>query len=83
MANSEPTILYWDFFGPRAEKTAIHFQKHLLEFLEKAKITSATTGTVSEGEGHTAVFCRAEPPDVEILVTSLRPQRMQPSTEEL
>lgn len=66
----------WDFFGPRAEQTARHFQKHLDEFLQKNAVAGCETGVASEQPGHFAVFCRAPLSLQDMLVRSLRPQRM-------
>jgi hypothetical protein len=51
----------WDFFGPRAEGTAKHFEKHLLQFLAANSLT-LPTGVLQESENHVVVFC--DPPDV-------------------
>lgn len=47
---------YWDFFGPRAQGTAQHFERHLLQFLE-AHCLSLDIGTSQESDHHVAVFC--------------------------
>lgn len=33
--------LYWDFYGPEAELTATHHQKHLAEFLARNRVEGA------------------------------------------
>ena len=69
------TRYFWDFFGPDAERTAQHFQRHLDEFLQKHACSGATTGTESAGAGHFAAFCTAPPAHEELVVRALRPRR--------
>lgn len=68
--------LYWDFFGPNAEPTAAHFEKHLREFLERHGL-ACETGLESAGEGHHAARCRATEPEAERIAAALRPQRSE------
>lgn len=72
---SERRTLYWDFFGPHAERTAGHFRSHLEQFLEKNALSGCETGVTSERSGHFAAFCRTPAEVEEALVRSLRPQR--------
>ncbi|MGC4088607.1 MAG: hypothetical protein QM756_12060 [Polyangiaceae bacterium] len=78
MSQSGPTLrtYLWDFFGARAEPTAVHFQKHLDEFLLRNALTGCETGVRSEQPGHFAAFCRAPLDQEETLVRALRPQRV-------
>ncbi len=48
---------YWDFFGPRAQRTAEHFLEHLRGFLEENSLDGCETGLSSESAGHAAAFC--------------------------
>lgn len=65
----------WDFFGPSAEGTATHFQRHLDGFIEREGLVGCVTGVRSEQPGHHAAFCTA-PLELEAaLVRALRPQR--------
>jgi uncharacterized protein len=65
----------WDFFGPNAEGTATHFEKHLREFLQKNAVEGCTTGTESAGEGHMAAFCVTPSGATELVEKALRPKR--------
>ena len=67
---------YWDFFGPRAELTPVHFRKHLEEFLLQNAIVGCETGVESQQPGHFAAYCRAPREHHESLIAGLRPQRM-------
>jgi hypothetical protein len=66
---------FWDFFGPRADGTARHFELHLREFLERNTLTGCETGLTSEGEGHRAVYCRTPEPAQKTVELTLRPKR--------
>lgn len=67
--------LYWDFFGPRARRTAEHFLEHLRGFLEEHRVT-ADVGMASLGAGHEGVFCRPPDADREMIQQCLCPQRV-------
>jgi len=67
---------FWDFFGPRAEPTAVHFRKHLEQFIDQHGLSGCETGVESSRLGHFAAFCRAPLTHEEALVGALRPQRM-------
>lgn len=67
--------LWWDFFGPRAEGTARHFESHLAEFLERERIEDCQLGTESPQPNHWAVWCRCPAAREAALVTALRPRR--------
>jgi hypothetical protein len=72
---SESRTFYWDFFGPNAERTAVHFKAHLQQFLEKNALVGCETGVASERSGHFAAFCRTPPAAQSALISSLKPQR--------
>lgn len=65
----------WDFFGPHAERTATHFEKHLREFLLGQDHAQIVIGRESAGEGHHAIFCLPPPEFAETLRGALRPNR--------
>lgn len=65
---------FWDFFGPRAEGTALHFEKHLVQFLDAQALRGCETGLASEGAGHHAVYCRSPAPSSPI-EDLLKPKR--------
>jgi hypothetical protein len=67
----------WDFFGPYAERTARHFEQHLLEFLSKNELAVEATGLESNGHNHHAAFCIAPAQSQSTIETSLRPNRNQ------
>lgn len=68
---------YWDFFGPRAEGTAAHFRQHLDGFIQKNGLEGCETGIVSQGEGHSAAFCRAPAAAQSAIERALRPRRSE------
>lgn len=65
----------WDFFGPRAEGTARHFQRHLDEFLLREGIAGCATGAEQVAAGHWAAWCRTPQPAIETVRRTLRPRR--------
>jgi uncharacterized protein len=75
MTEPSPVTYLWDFFGPRAQGTAEHFEKHLREFLVKNEIANCPTGTESQGQGHVAAFCTPEGGRNELIEKALRPKR--------
>lgn len=70
--------LYWDFFGPDARPTALHFEKHLQQFLANNGQTSVPFGNESAHEGHHAAFCVIPSSSLEAMRQSLRPNRVLP-----
>lgn len=66
---------FWDFFGPNAAGTAVHFQKHLQEFLAQNAVLGCQTGLISEGPGHNAVTCLASAAAEQAIERALRPNR--------
>jgi hypothetical protein len=71
----EPVTYFWDFFGPDAAQTALHFDRHLAEFLSRHGITGCETGTASSGEGHAAAYCTTPPEACSAIERALRPRR--------
>lgn len=70
------TTFHWDFFGPRAERTAEHFLRHLDQFLTAHAVTDCATGKTSEGALHQAVFCKPNSADDKLILGALRPNRV-------
>ncbi len=70
--------LYWDFFGPDAEGTAVHFRKHLEEFLVAEAVDGCELALESAGPGHSAICCRTPEPALALLTQRLRPRRARP-----
>lgn len=69
------TTFFWDFWGPEAERTARHFEHHLLEFLARHDISGAETGVQVE-DGHASAFCRPPESAREAVGRALRPRRV-------
>jgi len=65
---------YWDFFGPRAQGTAEHFERHVRQFLEQ-HACPAETALESSGQGHAAVRCVVPLEWAERIELSLKPKR--------
>lgn len=65
--------LLWDFFGPAAEATALHHQRHLSEFL----VRNAVEGTpeLEREEGRVSVFIDLPNELAEQVGRALRPRR--------
>ncbi len=70
--------LLWDFFGPDAERTAVHFEQHLTQFLTSNGHAELTRGTESAGAGHQAAFCIVPEALVDPMKRALRPNRVVP-----
>jgi hypothetical protein len=66
---------FWDFFGPRAEGTAAHFHRHLLQFLDQHQLSGCETALVSDGPGHHGVSCRTPAAARATIEGALRPRR--------
>lgn len=70
--------LYWDFWGPHAERTALHFEQHLRQFLANNGQAAVPSGNESAQEGHHAAFCVIPSSLLNAMKTSLRPNRVLP-----
>lgn len=66
---------FWDFFGPRSEPTAAHFQRHLRGFLNQHGISELAVVAESQGPGHHAVGVVTPEPHWELIEKALRPKR--------
>ncbi len=71
--------LIWDFFGPHAERTARHHQRHLDEFVHRECAANAQTGTDSERDTHWMAWMVVDAADVQRVRDALRPQRGLPA----
>jgi hypothetical protein len=71
------TIFFWDFYGPRGEGTARHFQRHLEEFLQREKVDGCTTAVEMPSAGQWTVSCQAPPAAAEAVRQALRPRRQR------
>lgn len=66
---------YWDFFGPRSEPTAAHFQRHLRGFLKEHGLGELAVSADSKAPGHHAVGVVTPEPHWELIEKALRPKR--------
>jgi uncharacterized protein len=71
------TTFFWDFFGPRAEGTARHFQRHMDEFLHRETLAGCITGAEQLAAGHWAAWCRAPADAAAAVQGALRPRRQR------
>ncbi len=69
----------WDFFGPDAQATASHFERHLADRLGQLGVAALATGVASEGQGHVAAFCVVVSENYALVEKTLRPQRALPA----
>ena len=63
----EPSMcrLFWDYYGPTAHPTALHFQRHLESWLERevreraheGACKASLIGTEAYSPTHSAVYC--------------------------
>lgn len=74
--------LLWDFFGPDAERTATHFEKHLTQFLTDNGHAELPRGTESAGPGHHAAYCIVPEALLEPMKSALRPNRLLTASAE-
>lgn len=66
---------FWDFFGPRAQPTAEHFERHLRGFLAQHGVSQIEPATDSSAPGHSAVSLPTPPEHWELIEKALRPKR--------
>jgi uncharacterized protein len=71
------TRYFWDQFGPDAERTAQHFQRHLESFLRENACAGCSTGIESRGPGHCAAYCDTPPEHEPLIQRALRPRRSE------
>lgn len=74
------TTFFWDFYGPRGEGTARHFQHHMDEFLQREKVEGCTTAVETPSSGQWTVSCRAPEAVAETVRRTLRPRRERADT---
>ncbi len=67
--------LHWDYYGPMAEGTAEHFQRHLLQFLKNHNIEGAETGIQIHSATHSDAWCAVDGDAFEFIQPKLRPHR--------
>lgn len=74
MSSGDATF-YWDFFGPRGEGTARHFQRHLEEFLAREGVAGCTSDLEAPAANQWTVSCRAPAAAADAVRRALRPRR--------
>ncbi|MBI3134690.1 MAG: hypothetical protein HYZ14_08470 [Bacteroidetes bacterium] len=67
--------IIWDFYGDKAEKTAIHHEIHLREFMDKHKLELLDSGVSSAADFHFMAYLTIPEKDVKIIRDALKPQR--------
>lgn len=67
--------LIWDFRGPAAEKTAVHHEKHLKEFLNSEKLSLDITGVVHINDLYSIAFLVVEEAEMLNVRDALKPHR--------
>lgn len=75
MTSPAPRTYFWDFFGPRSEPTAAHFQRHLRGFLQQHGISELSVVAESQAPGHHAVGVVTPEAHWELIEKALRPKR--------
>jgi hypothetical protein len=67
--------LIWDFFGPRAERTARHHCVHLDEFVQREQIADTKSGAEAGESGHWMAWLELDVSDKDRVRAALRPRR--------
>ncbi len=67
--------IIWDFYGDKAEKTAIHHEIHLREFMDKHKLELLDSGVSSAADFHFMAYLTIPEKDVKTIRDALKPQR--------
>lgn len=67
--------LIWDFRGPYAEKTAIHHELHLKDYLKVEEVLFAQTGHKIINEMHSIAFLVINESDMRKIRDDLKPHR--------
>lgn len=75
MSDVELRTYFWDFFGPRAEPTALHFKRHLHGFLVQHGIGELLLVSESHAPMHHVIGVRTPAAHWELIEKALRPKR--------
>ncbi|MBL7951443.1 MAG: hypothetical protein JNM62_06955 [Flavobacteriales bacterium] len=67
---------HWDFFGPDAEPTAVHFLKHLDTFCAREGVTGHAHWTAPRSAGYTATM-ECDEQYMILIRDALRPKRAE------
>lgn len=65
----------WDFRGPAAEQTAIHYEKHLQEYCAMNNMPHHGSGVQHPSGVHSMAYLVIDPVQVEKIKLDLKPQR--------
>ena len=69
--------LIWDFRGPAAQKTAIHHEKHLKEYIVVEEIVLNITGYQDLNDMHSLAFMVVEEREMRKFRDALKPHRAE------
>ncbi len=72
----------WDYYGPSAQPTAEHFQRHLTGFLIEHKCTDYEVHTEPVTPVHSATYADIPPSFLDVVGPTLRPHRVYEVTRE-
>ena len=64
----------WEYFGTDSNGTAIHFEKHLKEFIAIKNIQNTQTGTQINGDIQSFVWCAGNKEDLTLIIEMLKPK---------
>ena len=73
----EKTKLIWDFRGPYGKNTAIHYEKHLREFLKLRKINLIKSGIETVNEFHYLAYVIILKENLDKVKLVLKPNRVE------
>jgi hypothetical protein len=65
----------WDFYGDKAEKTALHHEVHLREFMTKHNLELLNSGVNSAADFHFMAYITVHEKDVKTVRDALKPHR--------
>ena len=77
--------IFWDFYGPAAQQTAAHFERHLRERLEGDSLGEGALGTGLEEQGPLwwAAWCDAPLEVAQRIGVALKAKRSQLQSSDL
>ncbi|APJ04885.1 hypothetical protein [Silvanigrella aquatica] len=68
----------WDYYGSDASGTALHFEKHLKEFIQVKHIQNLKTGTQINGNTQSFVWCAGKKEELTVVIEVLKPKHYIP-----
>lgn len=75
MSEPDQRTYFWDFFGPRSQPTALHFKRHLHDFLRQHGAAHLELVEQAPAPGHHAVGVVTPRQHWELIEKALRPKR--------